>query len=420
MKMKNALAEQAHRLNRRLAAHTAVSKPISSIPALCVVAICAATIASFSQTQEPGQAEDPIPTFQTISRTITDSQGRQMIGEITAVNGESKTVKFKRKSDAKEFTIKIETLSTADQNLILDPDLTINPPKPNEIGTMGKVGKMEKMGKMKSSIEPGKRVILALPFEKQTGGGTCAAAATLNILKFLDPQLKINQLEMFTLFNSGKTGASPKEVIQGIQSLGFCGNLVLISDCDKDDLKVRIVRNLNNGRPMIVATRNHAMTLVGYNVAANGKYSYYQWDQRMRGATPPQGLPQGVEELSESELTRELVHVMFIEANPRNITSIPAPTPELAKEPLEFVVHQIINPHHAQGPDSGFFERAANIIIRDRLGRGERVFIQTNQKKGKEDYLEITADAIIKGRQLGRMVEEAQGKIITAAPRIAR
>jgi len=53
----------------------------------------------------------------------------------------------------------------------------------------------------------GQRAIIILPFEQQERNGICGAASMLNILKLLDPTLKLSQTELFALFNSRRAGS---------------------------------------------------------------------------------------------------------------------------------------------------------------------------------------------------------------------
>lgn len=242
-------------------------------------------------------------------RLITDEKGRTMDGVIVAKTTD--TITFKRQNDGRRFEIKIATLSANDQEFI-----------------RGLESSEPALGK--TIIEPGKRVILALPFEKQDRGGICAAASTLNILKFLDPKIQLSQTELFALFNSGRSGASPTEVIQGIRALGFTGKLIRIDDAERKPLIADVKANLDAGRPMLVASRSHAMVLIGYD--NEGKEpGLYVWNQKMPDKKPIDGLPKGTEKMSESEFLARLVHIMFIEPT----LPLPAspPSKELAKEP---------------------------------------------------------------------------------------
>ena len=54
----------------------------------------------------------------------------------------------------------------------------------------------------KTVIVPGIFVFLSLPFEKQMLKGVCAAASVLNIVRYMEPTIDLNQEEMFGLYNN--------------------------------------------------------------------------------------------------------------------------------------------------------------------------------------------------------------------------
>jgi hypothetical protein len=122
-----AAADKAHALSRK-----ALKNPVSSILSLCVLGICAATLITFSQTnetpvtQEAAKAENVMP----VGRTLTSADGRTIDVVITAKTATG--IKAK-KADGKEFELGLDKLSDADKafvaSLKTQPPLRFEPEK---------------------------------------------------------------------------------------------------------------------------------------------------------------------------------------------------------------------------------------------------------------------------------------------------
>jgi hypothetical protein len=116
--MKATLETRMRNASDKLAAigQKALKHPVSSILSLCVLAVCGATIAMYSQ--ETGEKPAAVETTGTMpaTRTITDTKGRSMDG--TIVSKTEDAIKFRRATDNREFDIQLDTLSEADRTFI--------------------------------------------------------------------------------------------------------------------------------------------------------------------------------------------------------------------------------------------------------------------------------------------------------------
>lgn len=290
-----------------------------------------------------------------VSRTITDVQGRSLDGTILAKMGE--TILFKRTIGEQTFKIKIDSLSTEDQKFI---------------ATLSE--KVE--GKVFQVMDPGNKVILAIPFEEQERGGLCAAASILNVLKFLDPELNIKQVEMLALCNDKRSGASPDEVRLGLNSLGYQGNLYQLRDADQTELTQRIKENLDQSRPVLIANRNHATVLFGYD---NTKNIFYTWNHRVPNRRNTiEGFPDGTEEISQVGGLSQMVYVMYIEPARETRTMGMAREISDLRKTMDIKAYTILNANPSKESDFIFISRAASYAILPHLRRGNRVFFTPN------------------------------------------
>lgn len=100
-------------------------RTIASAMSLCLVAGIAAIIGGFSQDQTNGTAALSLPA----ERTITDTTGRQISGTVLEAN--ETTIKFRRASDGKEFTIPLDNLSKKTQEEIMGKKIVKTAPMLN-------------------------------------------------------------------------------------------------------------------------------------------------------------------------------------------------------------------------------------------------------------------------------------------------
>lgn len=158
-------------------------------------------------------------------------------------------------------------------------------------------------------VKPGHYAFLALPFDAQEKSGICAAASTLNVIKFLDPEIGLAQKELFALFNGRSGGASPQEVLAGLETLGFDGELVSTKHADRKATLAKTRAALDEGRPIIAAVPGHALTIVGYSKASGRMIA---WDQAKKSPGKPACLPQGGYEVPESSLSSRFEYLLFV------------------------------------------------------------------------------------------------------------
>jgi hypothetical protein len=168
-------------------------------------------------------------------------------------------------------------------------------------------------------IKPGQYAFLALPFERQGRGGICTAASALNILRFIDPTIALEQTELFSMYDSGKSGASQREVIQGLKGLGFEAEVLDLQGSSRTELIRKVRASLDAGIPLLAATSTHALTIIGYDKSRD---KLIAWDQRMSDKGKPPTLPDGAFEMSDSAIAGRFKQVMAI----RKTESLPTAT----------------------------------------------------------------------------------------------
>ena len=288
------------------------------------------------------------------------------------------SVLFERATDKKRFELPLARLSAADREFILGLP---------ESGATDRTGASaaKDSSKWKTEIERGKRAFLALPFEKQERGGVCAAASSLNIIKFIDPELKLDQRELFAMFNDGRSGASPTQVLIGLETLGYNSRRLTVDDTDKETLISEIQQSLDAGIPAIAAKTGHAMTLIGYD---KEKKTMIIWDQRMPNMKKRDNLPLGAQELSEVAFRSRIADVVLLSPNKSKIRGH-------ALENLiegEIHKHQILNANEREESMKEFLRHASEPRIAVELRKGHRVFIPD-----KSHYLEITGESTKEG-----------------------
>ena len=312
----------------------------------------------------------PAPTLP-IKRTLTTADGRKLEG--TILSNDANSIQFRRTTDNKEFTLELSKLSSDDQKFIAE--LTDAPQKgaDEEATETHSKGWPADFQFKTTLVQPQKLAFLALPFDKQEPGGICAAASTLNILQFLDPSLQMGQRELMAVFNSEVSGASPTQIVAGIQTMGFNARLVDIEPKNdiREDLMWRIRRSLDSKLPLLAANSGHAFTLIGYN---REEEKLILWDQRMRGKPPENGLPDGASEVTESQFFSRVKTLIFISPMPPVLGNN-----DFAKAtglPDQFKKNQIINGDPRNERMGAFLRHASEPTITVALKKNLRVFIQ--------------------------------------------
>ena len=237
-------------------------------------------------------------------------------------------------------------------------------------------------------IKPGQYAFLALPFELQDKGGICTAASSLNVVKYLDPELDIKQKEVFALFNDSNGGASMDQVVAGLNTLGFEAELVYTKSADRRELLARIQASLDEGRPLVITKPGHALTMVGYCKATR---KLIAWDQGFtRKGGNPAYLPGGGYEIPDTALQSRFDSVVFI----RKAWTLASETErgEIAKIHQlsgDLRRHQIINANAQKETEAEFLRHAAEPKLKATLNAGRTPYIPV----GKNKLVEIKGES---------------------------
>ena len=161
----------------------------------------------------------------------------------------------------------------------------------------------------KTLILPGSFAFLAVPFEKQLPKGVCVAASTLNVITYIDPDLKIKQLELFSQFNGNNAGATGPQLLKGLENIGFDAESINTTALLKAPLISKIQASLDDNRPLVVFGPGHALTIIGYDKL---KKTMIVWDQASHKPGKPTYLPKGGYEVNESAVSSRFSDVFLI------------------------------------------------------------------------------------------------------------
>ena len=156
----------------------------------------------------------------------------------------------------------------------------------------------------KTLIIPGNFAFLALPFIKQLPMGICAAASSLNVIKYIDPEINLEQKDLFKTFNNQPAGANLQEIAGGLATMGFSPMIIVKGEESISSIRNKIEASLEDNKPIIVQKPGHFLTIIGYNKSNN---TIIAWDQaranNTKRLTNDKGMPQGAYETSIGEFT---------------------------------------------------------------------------------------------------------------------
>ena len=199
----------------------------------------------------------------------------------------------------------------------------------------------------KTLIIPDKFAFLDLPFIKQTNGGICTAAAAINVLSYLDPELHLKQGELFKLFNDRPGGASDQEVARGIMTLGFISRLLPTHALPWRELTREVQKSLDQNLPILAADRIHMICIIGYNAQTKKIFAWNQW----KNGKIVNGMPKGSYEVQESDLPIEFKQLIFV----KRVRFDP---PESDRKQIEAILGKTddleIHPFFKQYPNESF------------------------------------------------------------------
>lgn len=140
----------------------------------------------------------------------------------------------------------------------------------------------DQLNQTQEIIRPGELVFLGIKFEEQARGGICAGSSILNIVEYMGSRFKLTQEEFFSLFNSGRSGASLKEMEWGLSQIGFSPWPLYIRSSgsmkpqEEEKIIQKIMTELDSRAPLSISRPGHAFVLVGYNLPER---KFYAWDQ---------------------------------------------------------------------------------------------------------------------------------------------
>lgn len=160
----------------------------------------------------------------------------------------------------------------------------------------------------KTVIIPGKFGYLKLPFIKQTKPGICTAAASINAVRYLHPEIQLSGSELFRLYNNRPNGASFEEASLGNLQLGVKCRIVRIASMPRPELVRMIHKSIEENLPVIAADVRHALLIYGFNKETKKLFVWNQWGN----GKIVDGMPKGTYLLQESDLPIEFTDLLFV------------------------------------------------------------------------------------------------------------
>lgn len=157
-------------------------------------------------------------------------------------------------------------------------------------------------------IIPGKFGFLKLPFIKQTKPGICVAAASINAVTHLHPEIRLRGSELFRLYNNRNGGASFDEASLGNLQLGVQCRITRTAGIPYPDLADRIRKSIDANLPVVAADARHALLIYGYDREAKKLFVWNQWGN----GKIVNGMPKGTYLLKESDLPLEFRELLFV------------------------------------------------------------------------------------------------------------
>ena len=270
----------------------------------------------------------------------------------------------------------------------------------------------------KTLVIPGQFAFMALPFQKQGKGGICAAASAFNIVKYIAPEIEIEQRGVFALYNSGRSGATLPQIAGGLESLGFECEIVQTRGCEKKLLLSKIRASLDDGRPILAVIPHHALTIIGYN---KPDAKLIVWDQRMNGPGVPAYLPKGGVEDSENRIQSKFEFVFFIRKVDMRLSVEEEKTVQSLYGTAQGCLrHEIVNANASREPLPMFLHHAAIPKVQSVLQQNRVLLVP----KGKRQLVSITSAAdgkytsktlpggkeeVVGGATLVRLLTESKG-----------
>lgn len=161
----------------------------------------------------------------------------------------------------------------------------------------------------KTVIIPGRFGFLKLPFIKQTKPGICTAAASINAVCHLHPEIQLKGSELFRLYNNRSGGASLEEACFGNLQLGVKGRIIRKGHMPRTELVRKVQQSIEANLPVVAADVRHAVLIYGFNKETGKLFVWNQWGN----GKIVNGMPKGTYLLQESDLPIEFQHFIFFE-----------------------------------------------------------------------------------------------------------
>lgn len=163
----------------------------------------------------------------------------------------------------------------------------------------------------RSVAVPGKFAFLALPWIKQANPGICVAAAGINVVRYLRPEIQLSGPEFFRMLNAREGGASDRELSRASFLLGLPSSAIPANArSGRTPLVDFIKRKLEEGYPVCAADKQHMVLITGYDSSRSKLFVWNQWGN----GKVINGMPKGHYELNESDLGAEFKYVMVFES----------------------------------------------------------------------------------------------------------
>ncbi len=163
----------------------------------------------------------------------------------------------------------------------------------------------------RSIAAPGKFAFLALPWIKQTKPGICVAAAGINAVQYLRPEIQLSGPEFFRMLNGDDGGASDRELSRASFLLGLPSRSIPAGARGGPTSLVDFIKkNLDEGYPICAADKQHMVLITGYD---SNRGKLFVWNQWGNGKII-NGMPKGHYELDERYLGAEFNYVVIFES----------------------------------------------------------------------------------------------------------
>lgn len=245
-------------------------------------------------------------------------------------------------------------------------------------------------------------VFLKIPFLQQSSGGICTAAATLNAAKYLDDKINLTDSELYRIITWKSSGASLAEAAYALNVLGIQAKTIAPKSLSLNELSNTLKDSLRHNKPVIIASKTHAVIMTGYN---NETHQFFIWNQQENGKVSHGNMPEGQSCYDEAGVQNIFNAIILInpeghdemakstayQAEPEIASLISSSTTAIEKHPLLNIPEDKIE----------FYQRFAGIgRIKVCIRKGEQILVPLSNSSGKNSSL-ITVSPIPKEKEDG-------------------